>query len=61
MSAIKLNEKTLKGVVRRVIKETRDKKTTINEKELIREHKVLVNKTFQGISKKYKVINEYCW
>ena len=58
MSVIKLNEKTLKGVVRRVIKETRDKKTTINEKELIREHKVLVNKTFQGISKKYKVINE---
>ena len=58
MSAIKLNEKTLKNVVKRVIKETNHKKTTINEKELIREHKVLVNKTFQGISKKYKVINE---
>ena len=58
MSTIKLNKKTLKNVVRRVIEETRDKKTTITEKALIREHKVLVNKTFQGISKKYKVINE---
>ena len=58
MSVIKLNEKALKNVVKRVIKETRHKKTPINEKELIREHKVLVNKTFQGISKKYKVINE---
>ncbi len=58
MSIIKLDEKTLKTVVKRVIKETSYKKTTINEKELIREHKVLVNKTFQGISKKYKVINE---
>ena len=58
MSTIKLNKKTLKNVVRRVIEETRDKKTTITEKALIREHKVLVNKTFQGISQKYKVINE---
>tara|TARA_R110000824_G_scaffold122766_1_gene280235 strand:- start:3038 stop:3817 length:780 start_codon:yes stop_codon:yes gene_type:complete len=58
MSTIKLNEKTLKNVVKRVIKETRNKKTTINEKQLLREHKLIVNKTFQGISKKYKVINE---
>ena len=58
MSVIKLNEKALKNVVKRVIKETRHKKTTINEKQLIREHKVIVNRTFQRISKKYKVINE---
>ena len=52
MTVIKLNEKNLKNVVRKVIRESRNKKTTINEKQLLREHKVLVNKTFQKMEYK---------